>query len=420
MIGWRWVALMALLPVLGLYARWFRGVRALPAAARVAVYFAAGLVMLCVEMFALSAVGWRWSFALLLPLPLLLGAGALVKTRIEAESARPRPIVVLTFAALAIFASAALSGAITSGDYVLFWGVKGQRFGVERIIDTEFMIHPNHYMHPDYPPLVPLSYAWTMLGGGRAMNWWDGVAAAPLFLALSGVALWGFGRYAEIEATDAITALFASMFALLYMRNTVAGNAEPALFFFAVVALCALICQRDRELDPVAAIALTGCVLTKVEGGVFALLVLGIAWTERRGSWRERALAGMKVALLPCLALGTWIAFSYAHELTEAYGSQGTLSVAYLRPVLNVMAKELSMNLAFAPWIACAILILLGARKRAAIPWLVIACAFVAFLIVIALRPDPRLEWNAGRTLLTPLLLCLAAALATCRERSVR
>lgn len=419
MIGLRWVVLMALLPVLGMYTRWFRGVRSLPAAARIPVYFAAGLVMLCAEMFALSAIGLRWSFALLLPVPLFLGAGALVRTRIETDLPRTRPrwITILAFAALAIFASAALSGAVTSGDYVLFWGVKGQRFGVERILDTEFMLQPNHYMTPDYPPLVPLSYAWTMLGGGRAMDWWGGVAATPLFLALSTIALWGFGRYARIVATDAITALFASLFALLYIRNSIAGNAEPALFFFAVVGLCALICQRDRELDPVAAIALTGCVLTKVEGGVFALLVLGISWIARPGPWRERSIAGLKVAVLPCIALLSWLAFAHARNLSDMYAVKGGISLAYLRPTLTVMAQEMAMNLSFAPWIACAILLLLGRRKRAGLPWLLIAAAFVAFLIVIALRSDPRLEWTAGRTLMTPLLLCVVAALAMWRER---
>lgn len=417
MIGARWIVLTALVPLLGGYARWFRGVRALPAAARLPVYFATGLVTLCAEMFALSAIGVRWSFALLLPLPLLLGIGALVRTRIGAAPAgRPRWIIVPAILALAIFTSAALSAAITSGDYVLFWGVKGQRFGAERFLDTEFMIQPNHYMHPDYPPLVPLSYAWTMLGGGVSMDWWGGVAAAPLFLALSVAALWGFGRYARIGATDAVAALLASLFALLSIRNALGGNAEPAMFFFAIVATCALVCQRDRELDPVAAIALTGATLSKVEGGVVALLVLGISWTARRGPWRARLIAGVQVALLPCFALATWLAFARAHGLSDTYAVKGKLNVAYLGPTLATMGRELAMNLAYAPWVACAVVLLLAPRKRAGVPWLAAAAAFFGFLIVIAMRPDPRLEWTAGRTLLTPLLLSLVAGLAAWRE----
>jgi hypothetical protein len=415
-IGLRWLVLTALVPVLGVHARWFRGVRVLPAAARVPVYFATGLVTLCAEMFALSAMNVRWSFLLLLPLPLLLGGVALVRTRTDATTVRPRWVAVLAVVALAIFTSAALSADLTSGDYVLFWGVKGQRFGVERILDTEFMIQPNHYMHPDYPPLVPLSYAWTMLGGGRAMDWWGGVAAAPLFLALSVAALWGFGRYARIVGTDAIAALFASTFALLYFRNSVAGNGEPALLFFATVALCALVCQRGDELDPIATMGLTGCVLSKVEGGVFALLVLGISWMARRGPWRTRAIAGVKVALLPCVALGAWLAFAHARHLSDTYVPKGDLSLAYLGPTVALMAQELALNLAYAPWLACAILLLLGHRKRASIPWLIIAVAFIAFLIAIALRPDPRLDWNAGRTLMSPLLLCTVAVLAAWRD----
>jgi hypothetical protein len=417
LVGARWLLLTALVPVLGWYARGFRGVRALPAAARLPVYFATGLVTLCAEMFALSAIGVRWSFALLLPVPLLLGITTLMRTSIDAEATpRPRWITILAVAALAIFLSAALSGAITSGDYVLFWGVKGQRFGAERILDAAFMIEPNHYMHPDYPPLVPLSYAWTMLGGGLAMDWWGGVAAAPLFLTLSVMALWGFGRYARIEATDAIAAVFASLFALLYLLNSVGGNAEPALLFFATVACCALACQHDRELDPIAAIALTGAALSKVEGGVFALLVLGISWIARRGAWRHRAIAGTLVAILPCAALAAWLAFAHAHHLSDTYVPKGDLSLAYLRPAAMTMARELSLHLAYTPWIACAILLLLAPRKRAGVVWLLIAAAFIAFLIAIAMRPDPHMEWNAGRTLMTPLLLCIVASLAASRR----
>jgi hypothetical protein len=334
------------------------------------------------------------------------------RKQVETTIAKPKPLAALAVAAVAIFASAVLSAAVTSGDYVLFWGVKGQRFGAVRMLDTAFMLEPNRYMTPDYPPLLPLYYAWTMLGGDVAMDWWGGMAAAALFLALTVMAVWGFGKYANVPATDVVSALFASMFALLSIRNALAGNAEPMLFLYAAVAVCALIAQRDNELDPVAAVALAGAAMTKVEGGVFALLVLAFCWVIRPGSWKRRLLAGVKVAIFPCVSLIVWNGFSYVRGLTDMYRPNGSMNFHYLVPAVSAMAKEMSLGLAYAPWIAALIVILLGTRRRAALPWVVIAAAHVLFLVAVAMRPDAHLEWTAGRTLLTPLLVLTCAGLA--------
>jgi hypothetical protein len=416
MVGLRWLALTALLPLLGSYARAWPGVRALPFAARLPVYFAAGLFTIAVEMFVLSALGLRWSFLLLLPLPIAAVVAVWrAHPRTAGLPARPNAIIALAILAIAIFASMVFSAAVTSGDYVLFWGVKGQRFGAERMLDTAFMLHPNHYMTPDYPPLLPLYYAWTMLGGDVAMDWWGGLAAAPLFLLLSAMAFWGFGKHAQSMTIDAVTALFASMFALLYIRNAVAGNAEPMLLFFATVAIGALIAQRDDELDVVASIALAGAAMTKVEGGVLALLIVGCTWIARRGSVKQRVTAGAKLAIAPCLALATWNAFSYARGLTDMYRRRGAMNVDFLAPAASAMGKELSLGLWYAPWIAALIVVLLGTRVRSALPWVAVAVGYILFLVAVAMRPDTNLQWTAGRTLLTPLLALTFAGVAASR-----
>src|SRR6185503_9401875 len=135
--------------------------------------------------------------------------------------------------AIAIYALVVMSAAATSGDFVFFWGTKGQHFGQERMLDTAFLSNPDHVvMHPEYPPLVPLYYAWTMLGAGE-LDWFGALASAIVFLAL---AAWAVPKFAP---------LFAAMFALLFIRIDVAGNAEPALIFFEVVALAALLAKND-------------------------------------------------------------------------------------------------------------------------------------------------------------------------------
>ena len=422
MVGLRFVLLTALVPLLGAWARHVPSVRTLPFIARLSVYFAAGLVTLTLEMWLLSVLGIRWNLALLLILPLLAAAvprflgvpRSSSAERYSFHSEEPeelrgtRGTATVTLLSLATFASAAFSAAVTSGDFVLHWGVKGQRFGQMRTLDTAFMIDPSHYMHPDYPPLVPLYYAWTMLGGDGRLDWFGGISSAALFFVLSAAAMWGLGRYAGIRLTESATALFAALFALLYIRNSVAGNGEPALIFFEVLALSAILARQDF----VATLALTGAVLAKVEGGVFVALVLALTWIARDGTWRQRLIDGIKIAILPSLTLFAWLWFAVVRGITDTYRPKGDLDARWLIPTSKEMLQELSLGLWYTPWIAAALLLLAAARFRKAAPYLLASLGFIGFLIAIHLREVPHLQWNAGRTLMTPLVLLLFAGVA--------
>jgi hypothetical protein len=418
----RFVVLTALVPLLGSYARLFGNVRALPLAARVPVYFATGLVTLVAEMFLLTNLGVPWSFALLLPLPALLAIYALRHSeprrgrRISAtttEATGDGRRILRSFASLrmtggiavisiGLLTMSVLAGMLTSGDFMIFWGVKGQRWGQARMLDYAFTLETPVEMHPDYPPLLPLYYAWTMLGGDGALNWLGATLTAPMWLSLTVLAIWGFGTYAGIRLTPAVAALFASAYSLFYLRNQVAGNGEPPLHFFEAVALAALICERKRgEFNVIAAIALTGVALTKVEGGVFVALVLLVL------PWREK----FRVGILPSAALLTWLAFAHLHGLTDTYVPKEDLSLQYILPTARDLVRELSLRLWYAPWLNAAIL-LVKARVRNALPYLAAAAGFILFLLSIYTRAEPHLEWSAGRTLMTPLLLVWFAVLA--------
>jgi hypothetical protein len=411
----RFVFLTLLLPVLGAWT----GARSLPLAARIPVYFAAGLFTVVAEMFVLTWLGVPWSFWLLLPLPLIL---LFVRRRLVLSGptgSQPveiprRPPLFIAAAALLILFSASLAASLTSGDYVIFWGTKGQRFGQVHTLDVPFMKEAPPEMHPDYPPLVPFYYAWTMLGGDGAFNWWGGILSTPLFLALSVAAVYGFGRYAGIPVAAPMAALLASSFTLFFTRNQIAGNAEAALLFFETIALGALVCGRSRTDDLVASIALAGVALTKVEGGVFVALVLSLSWLARSGSWLSRFIAGMKVGILPVIALLSWLAFSQMHGLTEVYTGRSDLSFAFFIPTLKTLWGELSLRLAYTPWIAAALVFLTG-RPTRALSWLAASVGFVAFLLMIYMRQDPHMEWSSGRALMTAVLLAYFAAMAAHR-----
>lgn len=416
MVGPRFVLLTLALFLLGSYARRFPGVRALAWPGRLAIYFAVGLVTIVAEMFILSMLGLKWNAWLLVPLPLVLSILARRTPPPARGSQRPGPALLIALVALAIFVSAVLAGMCTSGDFVYFWGVKGQRWGAVHFLDTEFTKEPSHYMHPDYPPLLPLYYAWTLLGGDVALDWWGAILAAPLFLLVGAAALWAFGRYARIEGIDGIVALFVSLYALFYVRHQVAGNAEPPLHMFEVIALAALTCWRERsgEHDRIAAIALSGVALTKVEGGVFVLIVCGLTWIAREGTLRQRLAAGAKMAALPVATLATWLLFGAARGLTDTYVPREDLSIQYLWPTLLELVRELSLHLGYTPWTALAILLFLG-RARNAIPYIAAAMLFLLFLLSVYTRAEPHLEWSAGRTLMTPLLLVIAGVVAAHR-----
>jgi hypothetical protein len=422
----RFALLTLALFFLGAWARMLPGVRALVWPGRWAVYFATGVVTVAAEMFALSMMGVPWAAWMLVPLPVALlvlsVARASARGRedqpVDAGRAEARPTLILAVALIApaTLVSAVIAAMATSGDFVYFWGVKGQRWGAVHFLDFEFTKAPSHYMHPDYPPLLPLYYAWTLLGGDGALDWWGAILATPLFLLAGAVALWAFGRHARIGAIDGIVALFVTLYALFYVRNQVAGNAEPALHMFEVIALAALTCWRGRsgEHDWIAAIALCGVALTKVEGGVFVLLVCGLSWLAREGTLRERLVAGAKMAVLPVATLATWLLFGAAHGLTDTYVPREDLSMQYLWPTFLELVRELSLHLWYLPWIAFAVILLCG-RARKALPYLAMCVLFLLFLLSVYTRAEPHLEWSAGRTLMTPLLLFIAGTIAAQR-----
>jgi hypothetical protein len=408
-IGARFVLLTLALPLLGSYARRFGNVSVLPLTARIPVYFATGLFTIVAEMFVLTALGVKWSFFWLVPLPLIAAvvARSARKSTDNPPLATGRLSTLIAAVALAILISSVMAGALTSGDYVIFWGTKGQRFGQTHMLDYAFTLDPNHYMHPDYPPLVPFYYAWTMLGGDGAFDWWGGTFSAPLFLTLGVAAMWGFGLYAGIRIAPPMAALFASSYALFYIRNAVAGNAEPALHFFETIALCALTCWRERrdEHNAIAAIALAAVTLTKVEGGVFVAIVLTLTCLSK---------ARWKVGILPVLTLSSWLLFGYLHGLTDTYVPRQDLSIRYLGLTARELVHELALRLHYTPWIAAAIILGFG-RLRRATPYVLASLGFIAFLLSVYTRAEPHLDWSAGRTLMTPLLLFYFAAIAAHR-----
>jgi len=262
---------------------------------RLVAYVCFFLVAIALEMMAIAYAGWRWSVPVVVLVAALVAFGApptrrLARRRLAGGAPADRPAgsrrseAIIAIAAIALVTWIVLGGAATSFDLLLFWGAKGQQFGRMHTIDVAFLADPAHHvMQPDYPPLVPLLYAGTMIGADR-LNWFVAILTAPLFLALATCAVYEF--------RPRLTAVFATMFGYLFVLNSTGGNAEPALIFFAVVALVS-------DDDLLTTVALTGAVLTKLEGGVFAALFVAAIALHRR-----KPMLLLRLGALPAAALG--------------------------------------------------------------------------------------------------------------------
>jgi hypothetical protein len=424
--GVLFLAAFAGLPLVGaapiLSGRW----KGLPLGGAVASAAAVGAVILCAEMFALTVAGVPWTPGLLLAAPaiaiaIVVARGRTAAVRVArppADRSTPAALGLLLIAgtAVALVAYAAMTARVTSSDLHLFWAAKGQRFGLEGRIDADFLGRADHQlMHSDYPPLWPCLYGFgTMLAGRFA--WGAALATLPLFLALAVVAVASFARLrlGSLEAAG-LAAAFASLFGFLLSDFMTAAGADPPLLFFETLALCLLVFAREEPgAFLLAGIALAGAAWLKLEGIAFGWAVIAAAAIAIRPMSR-RQLA--QLAAPPLIAYGTWVAFCRAHDLLETLGTHRFLVTAErLRTIVSGMLRAASMGSGYLPWIVVALLFVLRRPGREAAAAVLVAALVAAFdgAFYLAASGDPSvwISMAGPRTLMTPLMALLLAAMA--------
>jgi hypothetical protein len=363
----------------------------------IGVRFATGLVIGGTVMWLESLAGIPWS-RLALAIPLCVAAAALGR-RWSREGARPYTIWAI--ALLAVYG--VVTARETNADLLFFWGPKAQRFFMARAIDVGFLKFPHYYlMHPDYPPLLPLVYAWSSIAAHR-FSYFGATFLTPLYLLAAVLA------FRELARKDVFAILLAALLAFGFASGRVAGGADPQLLLFEIVALTALTFRDDS--DHIAAIALAGAVFTKVEGAAFAVIVILAFAMTRRSLKRAAIIAAPAIAFL-----ASWIAFARNHGLLDSYARGGApMHLDGLGLVLNAAGFEASYRAAYLPWIAVLAPLPLGRNwSRAALPLLV---AFGSILsILFFYLHEPNAVWwikaSAERVLLTPLAALLVASAA--------
>ncbi len=411
-----WLVGFATMPLFGLLVWRLEVVRRMDLAGRIALAFAAGIVFSTTVMFAYALAGIVWTrVSLAVPLILLIVAGARQVARsrasptIEQTDSRAASIGIAAIIAVTLYGIA--TARETCGDLIYFWGPKGQRFWMMGTIDVSFLGFP-HYslMHSDYPPLMPEAFALASTFAHR-FSWWGALFTMALFLAAAVFALRGFvgGRKGGWYGL-----LLAAVLGYGYAIGMVAGAADSLLLLFEVIALCALTFEGD-DAHVVAAIALAGAVMTKVEGAAFAAVLLIALVLLRRGVARTLAMAAPAVLLL-----AAWIAFCVRHHLLDSYARGGQKADWRLTGIVaKNMVRMASYRAFYLPWLATLAPLSLGRSwRRAALPLLVAAGA-LAYTFFFYLHMDARLgdpAWwvasSAERVLLTPLMALVVAAAA--------
>ena len=400
------------LPLVGIAVWRLEGVRQLALDGRLAIAGITGALFTAIVMAAMAVAGLEWSRTRLVAVLLILVAGGVwsakrARTGLNAiDAPRQRVAVFFVSVFLAITAYGLLTARETTGDLLFFWGPKGVFFYRSGTIDVDYLRDPNHFLaHRDYPPLLPLLFAWSNTLS-REFSWWAAVL-------LSGLCLAGIVVIVRATARDALPALLtASILAWVFARSQVGGGADPLLLLFEVTAVASLLFLRDAKSQTiVAAIGLAGAIVTKVEGASFVAAVLLALLIDRRPVKR------IAVMVLPAiLLLGGWLTFLVRAGLLDTYRGPGPLTFRYLRQVLSSTLASASYEAYWIPWIAPLIVVFLGDLRRARLP-LVVAMLSVAATLSIYLRSsiDPSIFWipsSAQRVLLTPLVMLILAAAA--------
>lgn len=396
------------LPLIGGVVWRLEGVRRMGLDGRLAIAGAAGAVMTAAVMTAMSVIGVEWSRTrlFLVLLPLVVIAVAAMRVRYERSTTwKPAIPTIGILLILGITAYGLLTARETCGDLLFFWGSKGMHFFRSGSIDVHYLGDRNHYFsHADYPPLLPLLFAWSTTFS-RQFSWWGA-------LLLSGLCLTGIIAVIRAGTRDTLPALLgAAVLAYATAQAQTAGAADPLLLFFEAIAVGALLFISDKRTQTIiAAIGVIGAVATKVEGASFAVAVLLAMLIDRRTV--KRSLA---VVLPALLILGLWLWFVVSNGLLDTYRGNGEFSFRFLGTALREPLRIASYNAWWIPWIAPLIVVLLGDVRRARLPLSMVVLTLGAttfFYLKTSGDPTYLIVTSASRVLLTPLLMLVLAAAA--------
>lgn len=427
--GYVWLASLAGCPLAGWPLLAHPAYRRFSILARTGFAFAAGAVLISTWMTVLAIFGVPWNPIVLV---FLAGAASLLLRRLlraqpaPDESPREGPLagllerLALGLAGVSLLAAflATAASAATSPDLLLFWGPKAQAFAAARTIDASFLRNPDLlYMHPSYPPLVANLMALATQVAGR-LPWGAAALTFPLLLAVLGLSLPGALRLGVPRRTAwAASAFVVSALGFLGNELDVAGNADPWLWTFEILAMALLVSSgaASGAIQLLTGLLLAGAITSKVEGLLFALACLPLFLLLR---WKEirigRAL--VLLAVPSALSLGAWFFFEANRHVFFGYEQYGRFLEIHwdrLPLVLSAVSRVLwSAGWALPYLLPLAALLISSDRTRfRGLPIGVSLALGILFVFAYLHGPDPSewIGWSAGR-IFSPIPAFLAIA----------
>jgi hypothetical protein len=435
--GYLWLASFAVFPLVGAPFVGHPAFRRFGIVGRIVLAGGVGMVLLSATMTVWALAGWRWgpvlvvmSAAVAFALRWLLRSHLPLLPARREEAREPRSVTAIALAVIAVSTLAALLATLaarsTSPDLLLFWGPKAQQFAAARTIDAGFLSAPYlEYLHVYYPPLVTNVFAFGAIAAGR-LPWLAATLTFPLLLTATAVGLFGILRAdAPAPRAAAATALVVSALGLAGIQSSVAGNAEPFLLFFELLAVALLVtpAARSDAGKLLAGLLLAGAAGAKVEGLPFVGAVAVLFLLLDRGAARPFARSAVLLLAPTIVSIGAWLAFGATRKVFfgyKGYGRSLEFHWDHLSGVVSAIGSAL-WKAGYALPFAVPILVLLATRPkgcRALLP-IGVAAALSVFLLLTYLQSaqDPRLwiAWSAARTF-SPVTALLALASFRGRE----
>jgi hypothetical protein len=365
---------------------------------RAGLAYGFGALVLCVEAILFSWIGLRWG-VLALGVPLLVVSAAVGLSfgrRARRSSARSRPTawIILCWAVCCVSALSCaffvLSSRAVSVDFLLFYGVKAQRFALSRGIDLD-LLRATFFFHgvPQYPPLMPIVEAWGALVAGRLpwrvgalISWiWFVAALTPMAPLLK--------RRIAAPAAASVTAFWAAALSLSFVASMFGGNGDAPLVFYETMAALLVLVEREWTWSGrwFAGALMAGAVLTKQEGIVAAFLLAVGAWLRDRLERRLSSLRGaLPLLILPAAAAALWALYRRFHAIPATIHLQTDLtkmSLSRLPAVVRECLLSMDAGCLGISWIFPTIaLVLSWKRLRHALPALVVSGGLLGALVL--------------------------------------
>jgi hypothetical protein len=266
----------------------------------------------------------------------LLGAGALVavalggalratrRERWGEEGLRWDWADGVALIAIGAFAVSSLALRSPFTDFVYHWGLKGHRFFLARGIDAGFLARPeNGYLHPDYPNLLPDTFAAAAVLAGRFEPRALMLLTPPFLLALLAVVRAPLRRSALSPlARRTVFAGVACALAAFCIGYLQAGSADPPFALAVALAGGALLLPVGLAGALQIGLAAAFAAALKIEGVPFAALAIGVF--VARAASLERSVLRAPATWAALLAPTLLVAVPWGFQVRALGLFQGT------------------------------------------------------------------------------------------------